>query len=305
MKYWVSALALTSSLSLLIYLQSGNVNSKPIPSTTEQQSNHHTANGKDQNHSTHQDASHSSNLVHAKLSTPSPLVSNTPTPLTIEIQNAQGQAIQTFDRFQEQLMHLIVVNQDLSFFQHLHPKYEGNGRFTIATQFPHAGTYTLFSSYKPTGQAEQVSVLTVQAQGHQALPMPIDFNHTDTIGQTRVKLHLSEATVKAGQEVAIHLNLQDVTTGKPVDDLQPYLGEQGHLVILRSAASITSADYIHAHAVNSGKPGQVQFFTQFPQPGLYKLWGQFKRKGEVITAAFWIRVDEGETKPRFPSGHTH
>ncbi len=147
MKYWISTLTLVVAVSVLAYLQSNTSSSQSIPSTSEQQSNH-SSRIKHNSHPSSQEVSNPSNSVHAKLSTPSSIASNRPTPLTIEIQDSQKQTIQKFDLFQEQLMHLIVVNQDLSFFQHLHPKYKGNGRFTIETQFPHAGTYTLFSSYK-------------------------------------------------------------------------------------------------------------------------------------------------------------
>ncbi|GJD20009.1 hypothetical protein RIVM261_049650 [Rivularia sp. IAM M-261] len=65
---------------------------------------------------------------------------------------------------------------------------------------------------------------------------------------------------------------------------------QGHLVIVRQETSLTSADYIHAHAVKNQTPGQVKFMTSFPEPGLYKLWGQFNRNGEIITADFWVKA---------------
>jgi hypothetical protein len=36
--------------------------------------------------------------------------------------------------------------------------------------------------------------------------------------------------------------------------------------------------------------GRVEFMAKFPQPGKYKMWGQFDRGGKVIVADFWVDV---------------
>lgn len=73
-------------------------------------------------------------------------------------------------------------------------------------------------------------------------------------------------------------------------NLQPYLGEGGHLVILRQSSSLTQEDDVHAHTMDGASPGQVQFITRFPRAGMYKLWGQFNRNGDVITSDFWVEM---------------
>ena len=35
---------------------------------------------------------------------------------------------------------------------------------------------------------------------------------------------------------------------------------------------------------------EVMFHTSFPKPGLYKVWGQFKRNGNVLTIPFVLQV---------------
>ncbi|HEY9647090.1 MAG TPA: hypothetical protein V6C88_12000 [Chroococcidiopsis sp.] len=219
-------------------------------------------------------------------------MANTPALLQINIQDRDGKAIAQFDRFQEQVMHLIAVSDDLQVFQHIHPTHQGNGRFEVEAQFPHAGRYTLFSDYQPTGQAEQVSVLKTQVGGSVAPAADIDWSNTKTFGQTTVDLTHTPAIIRAGEEVILQFDLKDTATGQPVTDLQPYLGEQGHLVIVRQAAVLTRENYIHAHAIHQTPAHQVHFAARFPQPGRYKLWGQFNRNGEIITADFWVNVAE-------------
>lgn len=228
--------------------------------------------------------------IQAKLTVPETVAVNTPVPLVINVQDATGKPINKFDVAHEQLMHLIVVSDDLEFFNHLHPRYEDNGRFTIEAQLPKSGGYTLFSDYKPTGQTHQVSALKTQVPGSSSSSPNVNFKRSQTFTNTKVDLELPTETVKAGEEVAITFDLKG-SNNQPVTDLQPYMGERGHLVILRQSPSLTSADYIHAHAVKNTTPGRVQFMTSLPQVGLYKLWGQFNRNGEIVTADFWVKAN--------------
>jgi hypothetical protein len=226
----------------------------------------------------------------AKLTTAGAILPNTLTVLQIDVQDGEGKAIAQFDRFQEQTMHLIAVSDDLQVFQHLHPTYKGNGRFEVAAQFPKSGSYTLFSDYQPTGLPEQVSVLKTQVGITNTSTPEINWSRTKTFGTTTVGFTPNRKTVRVGEDVVMQFDLQDATSGKPATDLQTYLGEKGHLVILRQSDVLGRENYIHAHAVHNTPAHQVHFATHFSQPGLYKLWGQFNRNGEIITADFWVEV---------------
>ncbi len=227
----------------------------------------------------------------ARLTVTTNITPNNIVPIVINVQNLDRKVIANFDTFQEKLMHLIVVSDNLQFFSHLHPNYKENGQFEVETRFPQAGGYTFFSDYKPTGQTEQVSVLKTQVAVNSPTAPKIDLNRTKTFNDIKVNLALSEPTVKAGKEVTLMFNLQDASNNQPLTDLQPYLGERGHLVILKQSSPLTREDYIHAHAMKDTPTGQVHFMTSFPQPGKYKLWGQFNRNDKIVTADFWLNVD--------------
>lgn len=227
----------------------------------------------------------------AKLSVPSRITPKTPVPLVIEVQDKNGKVISSFDTFQEKQMHLIMVSDDLQYFNHLHPTYKGNGRFEVQANFPQPGGYTLFSDYKPAGKAEQVSVLKAQVPGNSpSASTRTDITTTKTFGSTKANLKFSQPTLKAGKEIHLIFNLQDASNNQRLKDLQPYLGEKGHLVILKKSSPLTEADYIHSHAMKNTPEGEIHFITSFPQPGNYKLWGQFNRNGKIVTADFWVNV---------------
>jgi hypothetical protein len=122
----------------------------------------------------------------------------------------------------------------------------------------------------------------------------------------------------AGQDVMLHFQVRDAK-GQPIKDLQPYLGAMGHCVVLSS----DTKTYLHSHPMEGGemagmdhdrggmktegdkehpehavpKSGgpDVMFHTNFPTPGVYKAWGQFKHKGKIITAPFVLSVAGGAT----------
>jgi hypothetical protein len=82
-------------------------------------------------------------------------------------------------------------------------------------------------------------------------------------------------------------HLTDELSGKPITDLQPYLGAVGHVVIL----SENTEQYLHVHPTDERAAGpDAKFSTTFPGSGVYKIWGQFKRDGQLSTVSFVVNV---------------
>ena len=218
--------------------------------------------------------------------------------------NQQPQSGQEISAMSGMTHHMIVVSNNLGFYEHIHPTFTGNGQFQISTALPQPGQYMLFSDFKPVGMSHQVTALPLSVAGTPTAANPqVNLEHTKTFGPTRVNLSLSNpnsqsvepTTLVADQEVKVTFDLKDTATGRSVSNLQPYLGTGGHLVILRQLPQLTAANYIHAHALplastTSADPGQVSFLVTFPQAGHYKLWGQFSRGGQIVTADFWVDV---------------
>ncbi|BAZ39642.1 hypothetical protein NIES4101_55960 [Calothrix sp. NIES-4101] len=302
MKYILTALAITSTLVATGCIKETASSQTTTPNTTTTaEANHHEGHNMDggktsgTEHNSHGNHSADSTLkpanAIAKLTVPTKITPKIPVELVIDIKDKEGKTIDNFDQFQEQLMHLIIVSDNLESFNHIHPIYKGKGRFTVKTDFPQAGGYTLFSDYKVAGKAEQVSILKTQVSGASGNnTAKIDLATTKTFGNTQANLKLSQPTIKAGKNVHLIFNLLDTKSNQPLKDLQNYLGEKGHLVILKQSSSFTEADYIHAHAMKDTPEGEIHFMTSFPKPGKYKMWGQFNRNGKIITADFWVDV---------------
>lgn len=258
-----------------------------------------------------------------------------------------GEPIQDFAIVHDKKMHLIVVKKDLTWFNHIHPEYDGNGVFTVKETLPSAGTYKIYVDLMPEGGTGEVLQHEFATDGQS--PQPVEVNLTPdkmkgawmtkkviahpesmpnaTGGATyEVALMPMPTPVVAGEDMMLHFQVRDAQ-GNPIKDLQPYLGAMGHAVIL----SKDSKEYLHSHPMAEGeehdmsKMGEmdmskmdaapvpesggpdVMFHTNFPSAGLYKAWGQFQHKGQIITADFVLNVKapKADATTNQSNSHSH
>lgn len=220
--------------------------------------------------------------------------SKEPVTLTIIVTGREtGKRIGQFEVIHDKQAHLVVVSGDLSYFAHIHPMLEvKEGIFTIGHTFPAAGKYMMWVDVKPLGGGQFVKEFRLDVKGeHVREPAPIvaDKNfakHVAAGSQTyQARLTVPES-IKSGQDVEIAFELSD-SQGRPITDLEPLMAAGGHCVIISSDAK----KFLHVHpleAVGTGWRGgpAVAFRANFPSPGLYKAWGQFQHRGNVITVDF-------------------
>jgi hypothetical protein len=216
------------------------------------------------------------------------LQANKPEALTIQINGADNKPIQDFETQHEKKLHLIVVSEDLSFFNHIHPEFKGNGKFQITTQFPHGGKYRLIADFVPKGGSKTVEMKWVDVQGKQvkAQPLTPDTNMTKIVDGKEITLSFDKV-LKANQETMMTFNFKDAKTKQPIKNLQPYLGAVGHVVILSDDVN----NYLHVHPMDEKAMGpDAMFHTTFPHKGIYKIWGEFKYQNKVFTVSYVVKV---------------
>jgi hypothetical protein len=197
--------------------------------------------------------------------------------------------VTAYDLRHEKLLHLIAVRRDFSGFQHVHPTLHPDGTWTTALDLT-PGQWRVFADFQPEGD-EPLTLgtdLTVPGQVSAPAPQPV----------TRVaRVDGYEVTVTGDLVAGEHsmLTLSVSRDGRPVTDLQPYLGAYGHLVALRSG----DLAYLHVHP--DGEPGDgktepgpdVEFGTEVPSPGRYHLYLDFRHGDVVRTAAFTLDARAG------------
>jgi hypothetical protein len=216
-----------------------------------------------------------------------PIRAGVPVTLDFQIQDPAGFDAASLMVVHEKLLHLILVSQDLSWFSHEHPEPLGNGAFRHRTTFPAGGAYVLFNDFTPDSSGMQVVPveLTVSGGTRAARALQVDDGKRKRVDGCDVTISHTPLL----PSIACALTFTLTRHGRPVTDLEPFLGVQGHLILINRERSV----FVHSHPLEnqpSAVPGSVQFNVVFERPGVYKAWGQFQREGKVLTVPFVVAV---------------
>lgn len=219
----------------------------------------------------------------------------------------KGQVVRDFQVELTKKLHVIITNDQLSVFLHVHPRLLQNGHFVLDQTFPAPGKYHIFADGTPAGLQQQVFRFDVSvgavSETHAAALLP-----TGTLvnaGPYTVKLSTASLAVGRQEMIEIHIGKH----GTPAKDLHPYLGVAAHAVIVQSS----DQSYVHAHSMTPDSMGQMHMdgepighsasssqpdsaligpdsmlHVTLAEPGKYKLWLQFRGGDALYVAPFVI-----------------
>jgi hypothetical protein len=206
-------------------------------------------------------------------------------PVSFRILGPDGQPVRDYDESHDEDLHLIAVRRDLSGFQHVHPALDDEGVWRIPLRLV-PGTWRLFADFVPAAEGENRILGADLAVPGTYTPTPLpEPAATAEVDGYSVTLH---GGLVPGEESELALSVS--RDGRPVPDLQPYLGAYGHLVVLRDG----DLAYLHVHP--AGEPGdgvtepgpEVRFMTTAPSAGTYRLFLDFRHEDVVRTAEFTV-----------------
>ena len=241
--------------------------------------------------------------------------------------------IPTLALVHSQLLHLIIVSDSLDYFDHVHPILQPDNSLILAYTFPKPGNYLLYTDMTPQNDRAQIFRLPLtvtensitqspadsmaQSNSLPLDPAPAKLVPTIPAGKTpqdsaawyqvpptvsidpiHVELLTQPRTLYAGLHATLLFHLSDAD-GRPLTDLQPYIGAMGHCVLI----SEDTTAYLHCHPEQLLTPRpddragpDIAFHTLFPKPGHYRLWAQFRHGDQLLIAPFTISVEQ----PLFP-----
>lgn len=205
-----------------------------------------------------------------------------PATLRFTVTDRRGQPVRDgYEVEAERELHLIVVRRDATGFQHLHPRRDPSGVWSVPLTLPDAGSYRMLADFTIAGDRRTLGVdLDVPGPFAPASPAA----PSDTAAVDGLDVRLTGGPLRAGEHAAMDFRV--TRDGRPVAGLQPYLGAKGHLVALREG----DLGYLHVHPDEDDAPGTIPFMAEFPSPGRYRLFLQFQTGGTVHTAPLTVEV---------------
>ena len=236
------------------------------------------------------------------------------------------------------LMHLFLVRTPgMNYFCHVHPERDPDGFFSHDLPNLPAGHYQMFAdvvtdaglAVTMVGQTDLPKISDAHLRGDDSIAAEpaqeqmIGMQTTAPLTDGRMVWERGNDPIHARIALELRFHVQD-SKGAPINNLEPYMGMAGHLVVLKSDGSV----FAHVHPAGSvamaslelaqqslsassqaatsnsemaGMPGmnmqqatfgpEVSFPYGFPQPGNYRLFVQVKHNGQVQTGVFDVAVE--------------
>ncbi len=238
---------------------------------------------------------------HANLalhSAPAAPLAGEPMTMTLDLSDGStGLPIDDLITHHESLLHLVVISADGAFYSHIHPPRVAPGRFAIAITPDRPGRYTAYAEIERRDSGTQV-IARDFVVGGTGFGRPAQFQALGArrqVADMQVQVSSSLANLQAGKQATFTFSFSK--DGKPVGDLQPWLGMGGHMI----ARSDDGAIFAHIHAFGPMAPSgiletgvnygpDIQFVYTFPQPGRYQIWGQFRHAEQIVTVPLEVEV---------------
>ena len=157
-----------------------------------------------------------------------------------------GLVVRSYDIDMTKLMHMIVVSDDLTEFQHVHPALLPNGHFTIELHLAEpAEAYHIYFDALPRGLGRNVF----------RFDLPAEVGAPTAIRQ----IHAAGSSVAVGPYLVIidptsipiceiaTISVRILKNGRPAKDLHPYLGVMSHGVLIGTK----DLAYLHVHGMTA------------------------------------------------------
>lgn len=174
-------------------------------------------------------------------------------------------------------MHLIVVRDDLRHFAHLHPTRDAEGVWRTLYAAPAGGTYWLYADFADRdGNTHTIRFLREYAGDRGPYGIMKDLSDTREIDG--YVFELPPVPTVGGDTLSFTYFIEDAKGMR----IQPeeYLGAVGHSILVSP-----NGDFVHAHP-EINEHGDPQFLVPMPSENFYRVFTQFKIKGDVLVAEF-------------------
>jgi hypothetical protein len=189
----------------------------------------------------------------------------------------------------EMKLHLMIVNESLTWFRHIHPKEQPDRSFVVTETFPKGGDYFLFADYKPEGGTSAVDKKRITVKGDPGSDK-VDFKpkFVSVVDDYEVTLQ-NGSNLQTNRTQPLEIRVAKGGKRLSETDIEPYLGATAHIAMI----SKDDKHFMHIHP-KSHRDLPIYAETRIQKQGAYRIWVEFKTHGKVHTADFTVNVSEGK-----------
>jgi len=207
--------------------------------------------------------------------------------LAFRVLGPDGAPVFDYDVEHVEDLHLVAVRRDLSVYQRVHAALGPDGTWRAPLELT-PGSWRVIADFTPSALSLNVTLGSDLSVPGELVPQPLP--EPAAVAQVDGFTVALTGELAAGRESELTLSVS--RDGRPVTDLQPYLGSYGHLVALRMG----DLAYLHPSPAepaegSTAAPGpHLTFAATAPSMGSYRLFLDFRHGNVVHTAAFTVRV---------------
>lgn len=253
---------------------------------------------------------------------PQRLAAGQPAALLVSITGPEGKPVTGLTLMHERIMHVVITGQDFSTFAHIHPEdftrlspeVIKKAKFRLEYTFPRGGRYLIGTDFAVKGRMVSRHFI-VQAAGKPEMgPPKADLSLKKRSDGYDITLSPLNGPVTAGKKA--YMSYLIYRNGKPVTDMEPYLGALMHIAII--SADLKYYAHVHGempayerkmHKIRPPGPmmgmtdmgdmhmktpprfgPEIGFHYVFPAKGLYQIFSQFERRGKVVLTSFMVEA---------------
>lgn len=199
---------------------------------------------------------------------------------------------------------MLIVDEELTWFDHIHTEEQADGNHTVTETFPYSGKYIVFADFKSSSSSGIVNEQEIEVSGNTTAKPGTETNKwvSKVDGYTITLVNGND--FKTGRPQYFGLTIEKDGKYLSGQDIEQYLGAVAHAIVIGK----TEKEFLHLHPTSNEKY-PIHGETRFENAGVYRMWVQFKIDGKVHTADFTINVTKGDkviqSEPHDHSQHQH
>ena len=199
----------------------------------------------------------------------------------------------------ERKAHLIIVSDDLEYFNHIHPVEMNTGAYAVEFVLSSGGKYKLFAEYKPEGYDKITDVFDFVVSGKSKAEKIYESQSTAYTGKEYSVKLLNTENLTAGEDQTIIADFYKDGKKLDINTFDNYLGEKAHAVLI----SIRDKKFMHVHPMVMNE--NLNLHINLTESDSYRLWLQFKVNDTVYTADFVLKAVQSNKSAETNNQHKH